>query len=79
MNDTRTPAKAAAGENSFELHAGALRLAVRPDLGGSVAGLWHGETPILRSTEPARLERSRQSAMYPLLPYSNRLGYRRFR
>ena len=25
---------------------------VRPDLGGAVAGLWHGETPILRSTEP---------------------------
>ncbi|MEO6362589.1 MAG: aldose 1-epimerase, partial [Caldimonas sp.] len=62
---------------SFELHAGALRLALRPDLGGTVAGLWHGETPILRSSEPAALTHSRAAAMYPLLPYSNRLGYRR--
>ena len=75
MNDIRTKA----ADASFELHVGALRLALRPDLGGAVAGLWHRETPILRSSEPARLERSRQSAMYPLLPYSNRLGYRRFR
>jgi len=63
----------------FELHAGALRLALRPDLGGCVAGLWHGQTPLLRSTEPGRLESSHASAMFPLLPYSNRLGYRRFR
>ncbi len=64
---------------AFELHAGALRLALRPDLGGSVAGLWHQTTPVMRSTEPAELTHSRASAMYPLLPYSNRLGYRRFR
>ena len=64
---------------AFELHAGALRLALRPDLGGSVAGLWHRESPVLRSTEPAALTDSRASAIYPLLPYSNRLGYRRFR
>ena len=64
---------------AFELHAGALRLALRPDLGGAVAGLWHGDTAVLRSTEPAALADSRAAAMYPLLPYSNRLGYRRFR
>ena len=64
---------------AFELHAGALRLALRPDLGGAVAGLWHGDTAVLRSTEPAALAASRAAAMYPLLPYSNRLGYRRFR
>jgi len=34
---------------------------------------------VLRSTEPAALADSRGAAMYPLLPYSNRLGYRRFR
>ncbi len=68
-----------AERSSFELRAGALRLAVRADLGGAVAGLWHRETPILRSTEPARLDESRSAAMYPLLPYSNRLGYRHFR
>ena len=64
---------------SFELHAGALRLALRPDLGASIAGLWHRDTPILRSTEPALLTAARQSAVYPLVPYSNRLGYRKFR
>ena len=64
---------------AFELRAGALRLAVRADLGGAVAGLWHGDTPILRSSEPARLVSAHASAMFPLVPYSNRLGYRRFR
>ncbi|MEO7334948.1 MAG: aldose 1-epimerase [Caldimonas sp.] len=63
----------------FELHAGALRLALRPDLGGSIAGLWHRESPILRSTEPTSLASARLSACYPLLPYSNRLGFRHFR
>jgi aldose 1-epimerase len=64
---------------AFELHAGALRLALRPDIGGSIAGLWHRDTPILRSVEPGALEGARQSACFPLLPYSNRLGLRRFR
>lgn len=63
----------------IELRAGELRLALRPDLGGSIAGLWHGDLPVLRSSEPAALETSRQAACYPLAPYSNRLGYRRFR
>ena len=63
----------------LELRAGALRLALRPDLGASIAGLWHGELPVLRSVEPAELTSSRPSACYPLVPYSNRLGYRRFR
>jgi aldose 1-epimerase len=63
----------------FELHAGALRLALRPDLGGCIAGLWHRGSAILRSSEPAALGASRASASYPLVPYSNRLGYRKFR
>lgn len=66
-------------EHNFELHAGALRLAVRPDLGGSIAGLWHRNTPLMRSTEPSELTSSRLSGNYPLVPYSNRLGYRHFR
>ena len=44
----------------FELHAGALRLALRPDLGGSIAGLWHRDTPVLRCTEPGALEEPRR-------------------
>ncbi len=63
----------------FELHAGALRLALRPDLGGCIAGFWHRDLAVLRSTEPALLSASRPSASFPLLPYSNRLGYRKFR
>jgi aldose 1-epimerase len=62
----------------LELQAGALRLAVRPDLGGCIAGLWHGSTPVMRSTEPAELEISHKSASYPLVPYSNRVGHRHF-
>ena len=65
--------------SSVELHAGALRLALRPDLGGCIAGLWVGDMPVLRSTEPQTLASSRPSGCYPLLPYVNRLGYRRFR
>ena len=52
---TAVTGKAIAATAPFELRAGALRLAVRADLGGSVAGLWHGDTPILRSSEPAQL------------------------
>lgn len=67
------------GPDGLELTAGALRLALRPDLGGSLAGLWHDGVPVLRSCEPGALEGPRQSACFPLVPYSNRLGYRRFR
>jgi aldose 1-epimerase len=63
----------------LELRAGALRLALRPDLGGAIAGFWHETTPILRSTEPDALTSSRQSGCFPLAPYSNRIGYRHFR
>ncbi len=64
--------------DGIELKAGALRLAVRPDLGGSLAGLWHGTTPVLRSVEPGALAGPRRSACFPLVPYSNRLGFCRF-
>lgn len=66
-------------ESGLELRAGDLRLALRPDLGGSIAGLWRGDLPVLRSCEAAELASSRQAGCYPLAPYSNRLGYRRFR
>jgi aldose 1-epimerase len=65
--------------NAVELRAGDLRLALRPDLGGSIAGLWLGDTPVLRSVEPQALTGPRLSGCFPLVPYSNRLGYRRFR
>lgn len=65
--------------SALELRAGLLRLALRPDLGGCIAGLWRDGLPVLRSTEAAALTASRPSGCYPLVPYSNRLGYRRFR
>ena len=48
--------------HSFELHAGALRPRCAPDLGGCIAGLWHRETPILRSVEPVELATAWPSA-----------------
>lgn len=74
--DTLTPS-AAAGR--FDLHAGALRLALRADLGGSIAGLWHRDTPVLRSVEPGQMQGVTQAACFPLLPYANRLGHGHFR
>lgn len=62
----------------LELSAGPLRLALRPDLGGSIAGLWRGNLPVLRSTEPNLLETSRLAGSFPMVPYSNRIGYQRF-
>ena len=63
----------------LQLQCGDLRLALRADLGGSIAGLWLGDLPVMRSTLPEQLAAARQSACYPLVPYSNRLGHRHFR
>jgi len=62
----------------LELESGQLRMAVRADLGGAIAGLWYGGSPVLRSTEPELLRGPRESACFPLVPYSNRLAFRRF-
>lgn len=70
---------ATSSPSAVVLQSGELRLALRPDLGGCIAGLWLGDLPVLRSVEPAELTASRPSGCYPLVPYSNRLGFRRFR
>ena len=59
---------------NLELRAGGLRLALRPDLGAAVAGLWLGDVEVLRSTEAAALTASRLSGCYPLVPWSNRIS-----
>ena len=64
---------------AVELRRGELRLALRADLGGSIAGFWHADLPVLRSTDAEVLASARLAGCYPLVPYSNRLGYRRFR
>lgn len=46
---------------------------IEPQLGGCIAGLWLDGVPVLRSTrEP--LVSARQSASYPLVPFSNRIA-----
>jgi aldose 1-epimerase len=62
-----------------DIRSGALRLSLRPDIGGSVAGLWHGDLPVWRSADPLTLAQPREGANFPLVPYSGRIGYRRFR
>lgn len=62
----------------YRLHCGDLEAAVRPDIGGSLAGLWWGGVPVLRSADPNLLDSPRQSACFALLPYSNRIGHCRF-
>lgn len=61
---------------SLTLQSGALRCELRPDLGGCIAGLWWGQTQVLRSTPAADLASVRAAGSYPLLPYSNRIGQR---
>lgn len=56
------------------LHHGAAKLALRPDIGGSVEGLWLGDLAILRSVAPGTLTSVKESASYPFVPYSNRLA-----
>ncbi len=66
-------------DNLLELRAGAARLALRPDLGGAISGLWLDGLPVLRSAEPAELHNVRQAACFALVPYSNRIGHAQFR
>lgn len=63
--------------SSISLLSGALRCELLPSMGGCVAGLWFGEQQVLRSTPAAELQSVRVSGSYPLVPYSNRIGYRK--
>ncbi|MDH4450937.1 MAG: aldose 1-epimerase [Rhodoferax sp.] len=56
------------------LRCGALRCDLRPDLGGSIAGMWMHELAVMRSTPGAALANVRDSASFPLVPFSNRVG-----
>jgi aldose 1-epimerase len=60
----------------LRLQAGPLVCEVEPSLGGCISGLWHADTPVLRSTR-APLATARQSGCYPLVPYSNRIAQAR--
>jgi aldose 1-epimerase len=75
---TTTPPTEPGAGPTLELRSGDLRLALRPDLGGCIAGLWLGDVAVLRDCQPAALSSARAAGSFPLVPYSNRLGYRRF-
>ena len=48
---------------------------LKPELGGCISGLWLGDVPVLRSTNAADLQSVLQSASFPLVPFSNRVGH----
>jgi aldose 1-epimerase len=50
-------------------------LHLRPDLGGCIEGLWFEGQHVLRSSRLGALHSVRQSACYPLVPFSNRLAH----
>lgn len=62
--------------SSLTLQCGAMRCELQPALGGCVAGLWWGAQEVLRSTPAAALQSVRVAGSYPLVPYSNRMGWR---
>ncbi|NRF69665.1 aldose 1-epimerase [Aquincola sp. S2] len=64
---------------SIELQAGDLRLALRPDIGGCIAGLWRGDVPVMRSPDADTIATARDAGSFALAPFSNRLGFSRFR
>ena len=61
-------------KNGLSLRNGAMRCEIAPHLGGSVAGLWCRDTPVLQSTSAHLLPTVRQAACFALVPYSNRIG-----
>ena len=59
---------------SLSLRCASLVCELKPELGGCIAGLWSGGIPVLQSTAADQLQSVRQSASYPLMPYSNRIA-----
>ena len=58
--------------DAVELRCGDMHLRVRPDVGGSIEGLWFQSMPVLRSK--IGLTSPREGGGYPLVPYSNRIA-----
>jgi aldose 1-epimerase len=62
-------------KTSLTLHCNEFLCEISPALGGCIAGLWLGQDEVLRSTPVQNLHSVRQSASYPLVPFSNRVGH----
>ena len=60
---------------SISLRCASLICELKPELGGCIAGLWSGDVAVLQSTLADQLQSVRQSASYPLVPYSNRIAH----
>lgn len=60
--------------STLTLRHGDLLCDLKPELGGSIAGLWLGTDPVLSSVPGAQMQTVRQSGSYPLVPFSNRIG-----
>ncbi len=65
---------AAAPMQILELRSGRLRAALRPDLGGTLAGWWRDGEPLLRGCEPQALARADDGACFPCAPFAQELG-----
>lgn len=61
--------------NSIAIKSKDLLVHLRPDVGGSVEGLWWRDLPVLRSSPAGSLQNVRLSACYPLIPFSNRVAH----
>jgi aldose 1-epimerase len=64
----------------LRLKHGAQTLDIAPAIGGSLAGLWHGDRPILRPATAQALEGADPLGMaeFPMAPWVGRIGRRRF-
>jgi aldose 1-epimerase len=57
---------------TLTLRSGDWRAELRPEIGGALAGLWLGETEILRAM-PTGSSDPLDAACFPLVPYCNRI------
>lgn len=64
---------------TLTLHASTMRCEIVPALGASIAGLWFGEHEVLGHQPARQMQSGLDGASYPLVPYSNRVGYRKLR
>ena len=63
---------------ALQLNHASLRCDLAPALGGSIAGLWLDNVPVLRSTPGPALQQVSAAGSYPLVPFSNRIGHATF-
>ncbi|MBT0570100.1 aldose 1-epimerase [Curvibacter sp. CHRR-16] len=52
-----------------------VRMALLPALGGTIRSLRWGNEPLLRLPDDQPLQHGREAGSYPLVPFSNRIGY----